>query len=132
VGFEPTVLSHTAFRERHLQPLGHLSARENTRAAELEREALNRVARPFVGPNTATIRWAGRRGMSNEPTASKRPVLRILRKRARAAYSRTGESLSADRSLSTGPAWANSSSASSQRMPLTTLIFRASRGFWAS
>ena len=32
VGFEPTVLSHTAFRERHLQPLGHLSARENSRA----------------------------------------------------------------------------------------------------
>ena len=25
VGFEPTVLSHTAFRERHLKPLGHLS-----------------------------------------------------------------------------------------------------------
>src|SRR3972149_5452253 len=25
VGFEPTVLSHTAFRERHHQPLGHLS-----------------------------------------------------------------------------------------------------------
>jgi hypothetical protein len=25
VGFEPTVLAHTAFRERHLQPLGHLS-----------------------------------------------------------------------------------------------------------
>ena len=36
MGFEPTVLSHTAFRERHLQPLGHLSARENTRAAERE------------------------------------------------------------------------------------------------
>jgi hypothetical protein len=26
VGFEPTVaINHTAFRERHLQPLGHLS-----------------------------------------------------------------------------------------------------------
>ena len=24
-GFEPAVLSHTAFRERHLKPLGHLS-----------------------------------------------------------------------------------------------------------
>ena len=34
-GFEPSVLSHTAFRERHHQPLGHLSARENTRAARL-------------------------------------------------------------------------------------------------
>ena len=28
VGFEPTVaINHTAFRERHLQPLGHLSGR---------------------------------------------------------------------------------------------------------
>ena len=31
VGFEPTVLSHTAFRERHHQPLGHLSAGEDTK-----------------------------------------------------------------------------------------------------
>ena len=30
VGFEPTVLSHTAFRERHHQPLGHLSVKEDT------------------------------------------------------------------------------------------------------
>ncbi len=30
-GFEPAVLSHTAFRERHHQPLGHLSAREDSR-----------------------------------------------------------------------------------------------------
>ena len=30
-GFEPAVLSHTAFRERHHQPLGHLSAREDTK-----------------------------------------------------------------------------------------------------
>ena len=30
-GFEPTVLSHTAFRERHHQPLGHLSAGEDTK-----------------------------------------------------------------------------------------------------
>src|SRR5687767_5927848 len=29
VGFEPTLLSQTAFRERHHQPLGHLSARED-------------------------------------------------------------------------------------------------------
>ena len=28
-GFEPAVLSHTAFRERHHQPLGHLSAGED-------------------------------------------------------------------------------------------------------
>ena len=31
VGFEPTVLSHTAFRERHHQPLGHLSAAESSK-----------------------------------------------------------------------------------------------------
>jgi hypothetical protein len=30
VGFEPTVLAHTAFRERHHQPLGHLSAGEDS------------------------------------------------------------------------------------------------------
>jgi hypothetical protein len=30
-GFEPAVLSHTAFRERHLKPLGHLSARESSK-----------------------------------------------------------------------------------------------------
>jgi hypothetical protein len=30
-GFEPAVLSHTAFRERHHQPLGHLSAGEDTK-----------------------------------------------------------------------------------------------------
>ena len=29
-GFEPSVLSHTAFRERHHQPLGHLSVKEDT------------------------------------------------------------------------------------------------------
>ena len=32
-GFEPAVLSHTAFRERHHQPLGHLSAGEDTKPA---------------------------------------------------------------------------------------------------
>ena len=30
-GFEPAVLSHTAFRERHHQPLGHLSVEEDTK-----------------------------------------------------------------------------------------------------
>ena len=85
MGFEPTVLSHTAFRERHLQPLGHLSARENTRAAKREREAHDWAARPFVGARRGTIEWAGRRGMSNQPTASKGPVLRIRQKRERAA-----------------------------------------------
>ena len=33
VGFEPTLLSQTAFRERHHQPLGHLSAGEDTSEA---------------------------------------------------------------------------------------------------
>src|SRR3990172_11262575 len=33
VGFEPTVLSHTAFRERHLQPLGHLSVAESSKGS---------------------------------------------------------------------------------------------------
>ena len=39
-GFEPTVLSHTAFRERHHQPLGHLSAGEDTKGPR----------RPATGP----------------------------------------------------------------------------------
>jgi len=38
-----------------------------------------------VGARRGTIEWAGRRGMSNQPTASKRPVLRIRQKRERAA-----------------------------------------------
>ncbi len=36
VGFEPTVLSHTAFRERHHQPLGHLSAAEDTKQRDAQ------------------------------------------------------------------------------------------------
>src|SRR5688572_15664612 len=31
-GFEPSLLSQTAFRERHHQPLGHLSTRNSTGA----------------------------------------------------------------------------------------------------
>ena len=37
VGFEPTVLSHTAFRERHHQPLGHLSADEHSKGPRRDR-----------------------------------------------------------------------------------------------
>ena len=73
-GFEPAVLSHTAFRERHHQPLGHLSAGEDTK------------------PDPANP----------------------LRPRQRAASG------------------ANSASASSRRIPLTTLIRRGSAGCWAS
>jgi hypothetical protein len=36
-GFEPAVLSHTAFRERHHQPLGHLSAGEDTKPTRDDR-----------------------------------------------------------------------------------------------
>jgi hypothetical protein len=36
-GFEPAVLSHTAFRERHHQPLGHLSAEEDTKGGRMAR-----------------------------------------------------------------------------------------------
>jgi hypothetical protein len=36
-GFEPAVLSHTAFRERHHQPLGHLSAAEDTKGRRRDR-----------------------------------------------------------------------------------------------
>src|SRR5215203_4560048 len=42
-GFEPTVLSHTAFRERHHQPLGHLSAGEDIRGSRSARPAGCRV-----------------------------------------------------------------------------------------
>ncbi len=37
VGFEPTRLAPTAFRERHLQPLGHLSVRRSITMASRER-----------------------------------------------------------------------------------------------
>ena len=79
-GFEPAVLSHTAFRERHHQPLGHLSAGEDTKASSVGRRPGARAA--------------------------------VRRVSARAA--------------------ANSSSASSRRMPLTILIRRGRPGCWAS
>src|SRR6476620_9716683 len=73
-GFEPAVLSHTAFRERHHQPLGHLSAGEDTKRAPDGRLA------------------------GAQPVAS----------------------------------GVNRASASSRRMPLTTLIRRGRLGCWAS
>ena len=64
VGFEPTVLAHTAFRERHLQPLGHLSAGEDSKGPgrtavepgfEIGRDAPRRV------PTSAGCPPSGRR-----------------------------------------------------------------------
>ena len=52
VGFEPTVLSHTAFRERHLQPLGHLSAAESSKGTP---------SRPSGRRGPAGRRLSGRR-----------------------------------------------------------------------
>src|SRR5438552_12231999 len=53
VGFEPTVLSHTAFRERHHQPLGHLSVDEDTKGTRGVR-AISR--RPEQGPRRSASR----------------------------------------------------------------------------
>ena len=75
-GFEPAVLSHTAFRERHHQPLGHLSAREDTKPGDRDPQAM----------------VPGQARRPGQPTG--RP--------------------------------ANSASASSRRMPLTTLMRRGS------
>ena len=74
VGFEPTVLSHTAFRERHHQPLGHLSA---------QRIAKGRSGRPVDG---CPVRWVsdrrgGSRGGSVRASRSVRPQLGGLRLR---------------------------------------------------
>ena len=46
-GFEPAVLSHTAFRERHHQPLGHLSTGEDNprrRSGSMAHSAGGRLA----------------------------------------------------------------------------------------
>src|SRR5256712_2039917 len=65
VGFEPTRLSPTAFRERHHQPLGHLSISKFT-----ERRRVTTVnsarAPPFplrVGRHCRHVRRAPRRGL---------------------------------------------------------------------
>ena len=74
VGFEPTVLAHTAFRERHLQPLGHLSASEDTQewsavgassdAPRLAAAQLGGLALHDPGDDrqTATVDRSGRTG----------------------------------------------------------------------
>ena len=69
VGFEPTVLAHTAFRERHLQPLGHLSVEEDTKAGRRNRrtpgrEALARTAGPR--PPAGTPCYHGRAVLGGE------------------------------------------------------------------
>jgi hypothetical protein len=52
-GFEPPVAcDHTAFRERHLKPLGHLSAAEYTEAFELASDPSGARPRPGQGPGT--------------------------------------------------------------------------------
>src|SRR6187397_3109569 len=66
-GFEPAVLSHTAFRERHHQPLGHLSAGEDTKGSP----GRPRSDRP--GPTSATGRRTGRPG-NNSDTAATSPA----------------------------------------------------------
>ena len=53
VGFEPTVLSHTAFRERHHQPLGHLSAAEDSKARPEPGRACARRATAVREPSGA-------------------------------------------------------------------------------
>ena len=68
-GFEPAVLSHTAFRERHHQPLGHLSAGEDTKRAWSGRP------RPSVS--------ARRPAPVSASTSSRRMPLTILIRRGR-------------------------------------------------
>ncbi len=74
-GFEPAVLSHTAFRERHHQPLGHLSAGEDTKHAPSDPWA-RRVSAPATVSNRAaassrrmpltTLIRRGKRGVLGE------------------------------------------------------------------
>ena len=48
-GFEPSVLAHTAFRERHHQPLGHLSTNQDSKGSRFDGSARPRqgsAARP--------------------------------------------------------------------------------------
>ena len=67
-GFEPAVLSHTAFRERHHQPLGHLSAGEDTKGG--------RPGRPDEGPARPSPRprrsWGSRPGAPRPRPAGSR------------------------------------------------------------
>src|SRR5664279_4222038 len=57
-GFEPAVLSHTAFRERHHQPLGHLSAGEDTKGVPPARTRTLAAARS--GPGDPGVGTGGR------------------------------------------------------------------------
>ncbi len=79
VGFEPTVLAHTAFRERHLQPLGHLSAGEDTKAAQA-RAASPSPASPADGSSRSAI--ANRcRAKSSSASAWRMPLTTWRRRR---------------------------------------------------
>ncbi len=50
-GFEPAVLSHTAFRERHLKPLGHLSdVGESSKASPKGRQTRRILASAIHAP----------------------------------------------------------------------------------
>ena len=57
MGFEPTVLSHTAFRERHLKPLGHLSTSESSKATRrcAEAEPWTEHGRPGSGAHAIAV-----------------------------------------------------------------------------
>src|SRR5579863_324352 len=65
VGFEPTVaINHTAFRERHLQPLGHLSGTVEYRGGLAPDPAGSPGCGASVTSSTSGRREAGRRARS--------------------------------------------------------------------
>jgi hypothetical protein len=63
-GFEPAVLSHTAFRERHLKPLGHLSdVGESSKASPKGRQTRRILASAIHAPRLqrtcCLVGWRG-------------------------------------------------------------------------
>src|SRR3954453_17253339 len=60
-GFEPAVLSHTAFRERHHQPLGHLSAGEDTKPVVTGRSGESGAVDQRAGSGSNRARASSRR-----------------------------------------------------------------------
>jgi hypothetical protein len=60
-GFEPAVaINHTAFREQHLKPLGHLSARDCTKtSATLQERRLGNQGKKKPPQWAAVVRLAG-------------------------------------------------------------------------
>ena len=77
-GFEPAVLSHTAFRERHHQPLGHLSAAEDTKGRWPRTGWLGGPpeGRGLTGPGRSPAAPA-----NSSSASSRRMPLTILRRR---------------------------------------------------